>query len=190
MSDLDRHLPAILAGDTRAFGQWMAGCEVTLRDSLRGFARAVDTEAVVQETFLRVWQVAPRFTPDGKANGLVRMAMRIARNLAISETRRLRTASAYRDRLAGQGEVAAPALRSAPDPLLREAIDICREQLPDKPAQALSARLSSAGAQPDLTLARALGMTKNTFLQNITRARRFLAKCLAERGVDVEAEMT
>lgn len=66
MSDLDSFLPAILAGDVDAFGYWVAGAEARLRNSLRHFAAVVDTEAVVQETLLRVWQVAPRFVSDGR----------------------------------------------------------------------------------------------------------------------------
>ena len=88
--DLDAHLPAIVVGDTRSFGAWLAGAEPRVRDSLRSFARAIDVEAVLQETLLRVWQVAPRFIPDGRANGLVRLAIRIGRNLAVSEVRRTR----------------------------------------------------------------------------------------------------
>ena len=189
-SDLDSYLPAIVAGDTRAFGQWMARSEYALRDSLRSFAAQVDTESVVQEAFLRIWQVAPRFRADGRKNGLLRLAFRIARNLAISETRRLRTASAFQDdlehRMAALERGGGP---RPPDPMLRTSIDQCRESLPEKPKKALSARLDSAGARHDAELASQLGMTKNTFLQNITRARKFLAQCLEQRGVDLHAEL-
>ena len=88
--DLDIHLPWIIAGESRAFGAWLAGAEPHVRDSLRSFARAIDVEAVLQETLLRVWQVAPRFIPDGRANGLLRLAIRIGLNLAVSEVRRTR----------------------------------------------------------------------------------------------------
>ena len=33
----------------------------------------------------RVWQVAPRFKPDGRPDALLRLAIRIGRNLAVSE---------------------------------------------------------------------------------------------------------
>jgi RNA polymerase sigma-70 factor (ECF subfamily) len=187
--DLDSHLPAIADGDTAAFGRWMAGAEATVRASLRGFAARVDTESVVQETLLRVWQVAPRIQRDGKPNSLLRLALRIARNLAISETRRLRTADNYTDdlgqRVAAQIEQRGP---TPPDPMLRAAIQDCRDQLPDRPAQALQARLGSGGRHPDTALAADLGMKKNTFLQNVTRARKLLAQCLESRGVHLAAE--
>jgi DNA-directed RNA polymerase specialized sigma24 family protein len=89
-ADLDSLVPLIGAGSMEAFGRWMAGAEGRVTESLRSFAARVDTEAVLQETLLRVWQVAPRFVPDGKRDGLVRLAVRIARNLAVSELRRSR----------------------------------------------------------------------------------------------------
>ncbi len=194
MADLDQHLPAIVAGDADAFGRFVAGAEPVVRDSLRAFAAAVDTEAVLQEALLRVWQAAPRFVPDGKSNGLLRLSIRIARNLALSEARRLRTAPVEDDVL----ERALEALerrevrevREGPDPLLRRIIEICREKLPARPAQALLARLSSAGVEPDAALAARLGMKPNTFLQNFTRARKLLADCLARNGVDLESELS
>jgi DNA-directed RNA polymerase specialized sigma24 family protein len=185
MPDLDQHLADIQAGDTRAFARWMAACEAPVRMSLRGFATAVDTEALVQETLLRVWQLAPRFVPDGRPNGLLRLAARIAHNLAVSETRRLRTGPLPPG---GGEELVAPAFSG--DPLLRKVIEGCRDQLPDRPAQALAARLSSGGQAPDQALAAALAMRLNTFLQNITRARRLLAECLKRHGVDLDLELS
>ena len=81
-------------------------------------------------------------------------------------------------------EVEVPA---APDPHLRRRLQACRDPLPNKPAQAWSARLEQAGL-PDLSLAEALGMTKNTFLQNFTRARKLLMECLRRAGVDLQGE--
>jgi RNA polymerase sigma-70 factor (ECF subfamily) len=88
MADLDHHLPAIAAGDDQAYARWLAGAEPELRAALRTFAATADTEAVLQEALLRVWQVAPRFTPDGRPNALLRFAVRAARNLALDEVRR------------------------------------------------------------------------------------------------------
>lgn len=182
MSDLDVHLAAIVAGDPRAFGRWLAGAEAPVRDSLRSFASVVDVEAVLQESLLRVWQVAPRFQPDGRPNGLLRLAVRIARNLAVSETRRMRATPVEADDL----EAALAAVERAPaepDPMLRDAIADCRDKLPPKPQQAFDARLHSAGGQDDVELAESLGMKLNTFLQNFTRARQFLVDCLKRKGI-------
>lgn len=183
--DLDEHLGAIQSGDADAFGRWMSRAEPGLRASLKGFARVVDTEAVLQEALLRVWQVAPGFTPDGRPNALLRLASRVARNLAISEARRSRVHPAELETLERAAEVEVPA---PPDPHLRRRIQECREGLPAKPAQALAARLEQAGL-PDLTLAEALGMTKNTFLQNFTRARKLLVECLEKAGVRLAEEL-
>jgi RNA polymerase sigma factor (sigma-70 family) len=184
--DLDVHLAAIVAGDAAAFGRWLAAAEPTVRDTLRSFATVVDVEAVLQEALLRVWQVAPRFEPDGRPNGLVRFGIRIARNLAVSELRRTRA----RPVEPGDLEDRLPEVRpTAPDPMLRRAITECRDKLPAKPRQALDTRLASAGARDDLELATSVGMRVNTFLQNFTRARQLLADCLRKRGIVIDQEL-
>jgi DNA-directed RNA polymerase specialized sigma24 family protein len=186
MPDLDRHLPAIAASDDQAFARWLAGAEPELRMALRSFAARADTEAVLQEALLRVWQVAPRFTPDGRPNALLRFAVRTARNLALDEVRR----HGHRVSLdAGDREcdaLAAGDLPEAPDPLLRRLILRCRERLARKPRLALDARLSAGGGEPDALLAERVGMRLNTFLQNVGRARKALAECLRRGGVAVE----
>jgi RNA polymerase sigma factor (sigma-70 family) len=186
--DLDAHLPAILERDTRAFGRWMAGAEGTMRDSLRSFASVLDVESVLQEALLRVWQVAPRFMADGRPNGLLRLGLRIARNLAISELRRTKSRPVSEEDL----ELALARAEqidggdAAPDPLLREVLAKCHERLPDKPRQVIGVRLSSEGGRSDDELAALVGMRVNTFLQNFTRARRMLAECLKKHGVVIE----
>lgn len=180
--DLDRELGGIAQGDADAFARWMAGAEPAVRGALRSFAAVVDTEAVLQEALLRIWQVAPRFVPDGRPNALLRFAVRAARNLAVSQARRARLDSPDPD----EEHVLSP---RPPDPLLRRAIEECRGKLPRKPALALSARLTSVGGEPDEALAARLGMTRNTFLQNFTRARRLLTECLQRLGVDLRLEL-
>ena len=188
MADLDQYLPDIAAGDADAFARWVASAEPRLRKSLLSFSADVDIEATVQETLLRVWQVAERIEADGRGDSLVRFAIRTARNLAISELRRrqpgLRNFGSTPD-----DDPELPAAEPA-DPLLEKLITRCQKELPKKPALALEARLASQGNEPDETLAARLGMRPNTFLQNFTRARRLLRKCLERHGVDVEAEMT
>ncbi len=183
MFDLDHHLVSIVAGDATAFGAWLAGAEPEVRRSLRSFAATVDVEAVLQESLLRVWQVAPRFVPDGKPNGLLRLGVRIARNLAISEVRRTRAV------LVDDLETTIAVSPAPPDPHLRAAIIDCRDQLPARPRAALDARLASAGANDDRELATTLGMQLNTFLQNFSRARKLLADCLGKRGVAIDEEL-
>jgi len=185
--NLDQYLTSIIAGDTRAFGAWMAGAEPTVRLSLRSFAAVIDVEAVLQESLLRIWQVAGRFEPDGKPNGLLRLAIRIARNLAISEVRRTRATPVDATTLE-DNELLASDTRD-PDPMLRAAIADCRERLPQKPRQALDARLAAGGARDDVEIAESLAMRLNTFLQNFTRARQMLADCLRKKGVDIEQEL-
>jgi DNA-directed RNA polymerase specialized sigma24 family protein len=181
MIDLDSYLTEIAAGDAEAFGRWVTGAEGRLRASLRSFATLVDTESVLQETFLRIWQVAPRHVPDGKPDSLLRLAVRIARNLAVDEVRRLRLPPVD----PGPPTPDPP----APDPFLRRLISECWKGLHRKPAAALAARIASGGTESDQVLAARLGMRLNAFLQNVTRARRQLADCLRARDVDLDREL-
>jgi DNA-directed RNA polymerase specialized sigma24 family protein len=139
----------------------------------------------LQEALLRVWQVAPRCVRDGRGNALLRLGVRIARNLAIDELRRARTDVVDEAELEAAAAANEGAGVGAPDPLLRKAIEECRKALPGKPAAALMARVESAGAEPDALLAERLAMKLNTFLQNVTRARKLLAECLGRRGVQL-----
>jgi RNA polymerase sigma-70 factor (ECF subfamily) len=180
MLDLDVHLSSISAGDPDAFARWVAGAERPLRESLRPFCRSVDTEAVLQECLLRLWQVAPRVVADGQGNSLYRLGVRIARNLALDEARRLRAAPL------DEATLPDPAAPAPPDPHLRALILECKDRLPKQPLAVLEARIGSGGADPDDDLAARLGMRKNTFLQNLSRARKLLAECLGKRGVDLE----
>lgn len=183
--DLDPHLAAIAEGDAGAFALWMAHAEPPLRASLRGFARTVDAEAVLQETLLRVWLVAPRVKGDGRPNALLRLALTTARRLALSEARRVAAAPQELDALEhlASADAEMPAL---PDPALRAAIGECRDRLPPKPRLALDQRLEAAGGRSDVELARRVQMSLNTFLQNFTRARKLLAECLRKRGISPE----
>ena len=188
MSDLDRHLPAIAAGDADAFAAWVAGSEARIRLSLSRFAASVDVEAVVQETLLRVWQVAPRVEPDGRPNSLLRLGVRIARNLAISELRRRRVPLASTEALTALAETQGVE-PIEPDPILRQTLARCREGLRGPPARALAQRLEDGGRRPDRELAEALDMKLNTFLQNIRRARLALEACLDKAGVRLSEVM-
>jgi len=145
---------------------------------------------VLQEALLRVWQTAPRFKSDGKPNGLLRLAVRIARNLAVSELRKVKTDPAEAEDLErALARLEAYEVREGPDPLLRHLVEECRKKLPGKPGLALTQRLE-CGGEPDVALAAQVGMKLNTFLQNVTRARRLMADCLKKKGVDLEAELS
>jgi RNA polymerase sigma-70 factor (ECF subfamily) len=182
--DLDEIAPALALGDTDAFAWWLARAEPALRRSLASFATRIDVEAVLQESLLRVWQVAARYQQDGKPNGLLRLARRIAHNLAIDAVRRER--AGVRDFDDSQDANGSSIEPTEPDPLLRQAVEHCHAALPDRPRAALEARVTSGGASPDRALAEALGMRPNTFLQNVTRARQLLAECLERRGIRLD----
>lgn len=189
MTDLDQHLSAVVAGNVQAFSMWMRGAEPVLRDSLSSFSALVDTEAVLQETLLRIWQVAPRFRPDGRPNGLLRLGLRTARNLAASEVQRPEVSSVGPVTSADTPPPFEGVEGKQPDPMLRRTIRTCHDRLPDQLGQAITARFDSAGGEPDAVLAERQGMSTNTFLQNITRARKFLKECLHRHGIDLDTEI-
>jgi len=169
--------------DPGVFANWLAHCEEPLRISIRRYARFVDVEAVVQETALRVWQLAPQIKPDDRPNWLLRWAVTVARNLARDEARRTGREVALDD---GDNPGRLPVTTEV-DPILRKRIQTCRDKLPRKPATALAARLGNAGATPDQRLAKTVGMTYDAFRQNLTRARRLLEECLRQYGVEVRS---
>jgi hypothetical protein len=68
--------------------------------------------------------------------------------------------------------------------------EAARERFETALIAALQARLDSGGAESDERLAASLRMRRNTFLQNITRARRLLAECLRRRGIDLATELS
>lgn len=182
--DLDEVAPAIAMGDRDAFAWWLARAEPVLRRSLARFATQADVEAVLQEALLRLWQVASRFEPDGRPNGLLRLARRIARNLAIDAVRHMGGERGCDEPPEPSDELATEPFE--PDPLLRDAVERCHAALPQRPRAALDARLGAAGGSPDRALAEALGMRVNTFLQNVTRARQLLVECLERRGIQLD----
>jgi DNA-directed RNA polymerase specialized sigma24 family protein len=184
-AERDALLPAIASGDVQAFAVWLRHAEPRVRLSLTKLARAVDSEAIVQEALLRIWQLAPRVVVDERGDVLVRFAVQIAYNLAIDHVRRdRRLARADREELLA---LAPAEIDDAPepDPLLRAVIGTCIEQLPKQPAAALRARIDNAGHDPDETLATRLGMQLNTFLKNFGRARALLLDCLKSKGVSL-----
>jgi RNA polymerase sigma-70 factor (ECF subfamily) len=110
--------------------------------------------------------------------------LKVARNLAISESRRWGGGGAS----AGQEEAEVLSIPEAPpDPLLLKRIHACAEGLPPKPRQALWSRIGAKGGVADVELAELLGMTKNTFLKNFGRARALMAECLERVGVSAAA---
>ena len=176
----------VRSGDHAAFAAWAGRIERPVRASLWRFARAVDLEVVLQETLLRIWLLATR---TGRIlvgeNASLRMALGIARNVAREEVRRAKLGMLVP--LADGDTTPELAVEPAPqpDPGLARAIRECIEGLPARLRAALLRRIGEGHALPDRALAEALGLTLNTFLQHIVRARKRLADCLARKGVEL-----
>ena len=187
--DVDDLFARACGGDREAFADWMGAVEAPIRRSLGRFARAVDVESVVQETFLRMWVFAGDRGAElvGEAASL-RFAIGMARNIARSEVRRLGRVQ-YLPPEDLPEVVVEP--DPPPDPALRRAIEECLKQLKGKPREALQARLADYASRfPDRVLATTLHMTLNTFLQNIVRARKAMEECLRRRGVALEERLS
>ncbi len=186
---LDELFRLACVGGPEAFAEWMRMLEIPLRRSLRRFARAVDVEVVVQETFMRMWLVAtdPGRTLEG-TDASLKFAFRVARNVALEEIRRNR-ADRFVD-LEKLEDLPEGTYDPPPgDPALAGAIAECFERLPAKPRRALLARLNG-DSLADSALAAHMRMRLNTFLQNIVRARRSMEKCLEGKGVRLEEVMS
>lgn len=182
MTDIDRLWSAVCTGDKWAFGDWVGRVERPILRSLSPYARAVDTESVFQEAMKRMWQ---RSQEDGQRlegeNASLRFAIGLARNLARNMARKQR-----REHLMPPGNlpdgIDDPFADPSPDPFLGRIIEKCIEALTARAKSALLARLQD-GHVDDRMSAGQLRMTVNTFLQNVTRARRHLDACLKKNGV-------
>jgi DNA-directed RNA polymerase specialized sigma24 family protein len=181
---IDALFPAVCEGDEEAFAAWMSQVEIPLRRSLAPFARAVDEEGVIQEALVRMWIFAQDrgHTLTGE-NASLRYTLGMARNLARNEARRFR-----REHLLPPDDLPLVVVDPdpPPDPGLARIIRLCLEALPRRPREALLSRLQEGHGHSDRSLAEALGMTLNTFLQNIVRGRKQLSRCLEENGAPVE----
>ena len=193
VTNLDHLAPAIASGEHEAFAVWMSSAEPILRGSLRSFAAVVDTESVVQESLLRIWHIAARRSqPDGRPNALLRVALKIARNLAIDEARRRKREEPLLSgdpRLPEGFDIGGdpPDLdpQPLPDPLLARTIRACVEKLARRPRIVFTAWLAGAGALPDRDIASGLRMSYDAFRQNLSRARGFLRECLLASGITI-----
>jgi len=134
-----------------------------------------------------MWLIAtrPGLKLQGK-NASLRMALAVARNVALEEVRRSRRGQYVPlEDLEDALELAVdPA--PEPDPGLAQAIRECLERLPDRLRRSLMLRLRSGSFSPDRDLAESLGLKLNTFLQHIVRARKSMADCLKGKGVELE----
>jgi DNA-directed RNA polymerase specialized sigma24 family protein len=183
MTQVDLDFARTQAGDLEGFTAWVRAVEAPLRARLASFAPHVDVECVVQEALLRMWRLAPTLTLTG-ADASLRYASRLARNLALNEARRFKPG--FREADLDEGPEPASYDAPPPDAGLRRQIAECLARRKGKPKLALLARLVSGGADPDGALAARLAMTRNTFLQNVVRARSRIAACLASKGSVLE----
>lgn len=185
MSELDALWEQACTRNPRAFGQWAGRVERPVRLYLRPWAARVDVECIVQEALLRMWLRAndDEAEPLEGENASLRFCCRVAWNLARNESRKR-----ARETVTDPQEM--PEVSVGPEepssPGLRRAIADCVQALGEKLRSALLARLEDRGASGDVAIAESLRLKKNTFLQNIVRARKQVAACLEGKGVAFE----
>lgn len=187
LADTETLFAAARDGDPEAFAEWMGRVERPIQASLRRFAQAIDLEVVMQETFARMWVFARDVSRKLEGpNASLRFALRVARNVALEEVRRARLGRMVS--LESLTDTPEPETMDDPPaaPGLMGVIRACVEALPRRPREAILLRMKLGAAFPDGELAPHLKMTVNTFLQNIVRARRQVARCLREHGVALE----
>ena len=173
---------AIGRRDEVAFTRWLARCEIRLRRSLRRFARVVDVEAVLQDTAIQIWEHdAVKITPTGRTEFLLRWAYVVARNKALNVVKR----AGRQVPLEMHSDLEPSAMQAHGDPLLRNRIHRCLQQLLPHFRCVLDARLKDEGQHPDRELAGSLGVSFDAFRQNLARGRRALEGCLKTHGIDV-----
>lgn len=188
MTEVDELWQQACLVDKQAFGDWAGRVERPVRRSLSAFAHAVDAESVVQETMWRMWIFAREqgLALEGE-NASQRYACTMARNLARNMARKHRREHLLPPEKMPEDPNAA--LLSPPsDPFLRRHIQDCIAALSTKLKRAIAARVEH-GHRPDDVVARMLKMTKNTFLQNIVRARKQIHACLTRKGVHEHEEL-
>lgn len=169
----------------RAFASWAKHVDGDLRRSLARFASRVDVESVCQEALLRMYVTSGAIAigeqePLTGADASRRLVRVIARRMALNLIRKHR-----REVLAGDDDVPEPdpgPVMEPSDPLLRERLLECVAQLTGVLGAAMRVRLQH-GHRPEDEQARLAGMLKNTFHQNIRRARLAVLDCLVQKGI-------
>lgn len=170
-----------------AFTEWMVCVEPALRRSLARFAPYVDVEGVCQEALLRMWMLSEDIAgSDGdrlsESDASRRYLIRMGRNLTLNLIRKHRRERPLDDETL---EFADPTPVSEPDPMLRARVQQCFSKQEGRPGQAIQVRLAF-GHLPESEQAERAGMTRNTFHQNIARARKAIEVCLARFGIILE----
>jgi DNA-directed RNA polymerase specialized sigma24 family protein len=173
---------AIVRRDEDAFKRWLERIEITLRRSLRSFATVVDVEVVVQETAIRVWDLASTIVPDGRPAFLARWAATVARRKALNEVKRAQREvplDESSDRFDTQS------VQAGADPFLRARIHSCHERLPTALRRVIDMILADGGQRPGRECAAESRISHDAFRQNLARGRRALVNCLKEHGIDI-----
>lgn len=169
----------IADGDERAF----RALSDRFIGPISGFATRLlgnptEGEDVAQETFLRVWKHAPRYSPDAAVSTWI---YRIARNLCLDRLRRRRPQS---DRISQLDGGAAPHDLLA-DKQLSEAVQTALQALPERQQTALTLTHYQGLSQAEAALV--LEVSVEALESLLARARRSLRKRLKSTKAQLDA---
>ena len=152
------------------------------RLALRLLADRAEAEDVVQETMLRLWQMAPDWQSGGAQPGT--WAHRVAVNLATDRLRRRRSVAL--DAVAEPADDAPAPLQVMLDADRETALDMALAELPDRQRQAVVLRHLEGLANPEI--AEIMGVGVEVVESLTARGKRRLAQLLAPRRADLGYE--
>ncbi len=179
-------LHAVAGGDCAAFRRLMekhAGSLLALATRMTG--NGADADDIVQEAFLKVWTMAPRWQADGRARFSTWM-YRVVLNASL-DVRRRKKMSPLDEAVERAGEAADGfdhAMARQREVMVREAM----AELPRRQRAALS--LYYFGEISAAEAARVLGLSVSAMEALLVRGKRGLKLALARRGVTGLGELT
>ena len=127
--ELERLLLAVAGGDREAFGQLYSRTRAAVYGLVLSYLKhADDAQDVTQDAFVRIWDSAPQYRPQGKPMAWM---LTVARNLALMRLRERGKSQNLED---GAWN-AIPAKAPAVTPEDREALQSALERLSDRERQ-------------------------------------------------------
>jgi RNA polymerase sigma-70 factor, ECF subfamily len=170
--DLSRLLQEASRGNQAAFRQLYEATSSKLFGIILRITRNRSVaEEILQETFVRVWQTAERFTPE--AGHPLAWLSTIARNRAID---RLRSEKFERNRAGDDGMLESLVAPDGGDPTSREALRVCLERLEDEARNCVILAYCSGYSREEL--AERFGRPVGTIKTILHRTIRQLRQCL------------
>ena len=183
MTEIDEVFEGVRARRDFAFQNWITMVEMPLHLSLRRFARAVDVECVVQQTFVDAWKLLRQKGYEWPSENVsLQWVISVAWDVARSEARR----NGF-EHLLPPHEVseAEPGPDEKARIALREAMKDCTPKLTAEEEVTLLCRLQHGGFS-EASIAGCCRKDVTTLASIVTKARRKVIRCLERKGIEVD----